>query len=89
MRQSFLLFILLLFVGRAHAEFKPPSDKKMDALLKKAQEIKVLKPDSALIYAQEVVAWAKKKNEVHTLIHSTLVVADIYYYLNSSNKCNL
>lgn len=86
MRQFFLLFILLLFVGRAHAEFKPPSDKKMDALLKKAQEIKVLKPDSALIYAQEVVAWAKKKNEVHTLIHSTLVVADIYYYKNEREK---
>jgi signal transduction histidine kinase len=86
MRQFFLLFILLLFVGRAHAEFKPPSDKKMDALLKKAQEIKVLKPDSALIYAQEVVSWAKKKNEVHTLVHATLVVADIYYYKNEREK---
>jgi len=84
--KALFLFFGMLFCTIAIAEFKPPSDKKMDALLKKAQEIKVLKPDSALIYAQEVVAWAKKKNEVHTLIHSTLVVADIYYYKNEREK---
>lgn len=86
MRYTVLLTILHLFIGIVHAEFKPVSDKKMDDLLKKAQEIRVLKPDSALIYAQEVVAWAKKNNEAHSLIHATLILSDIYYYKNERER---
>lgn len=86
MKYVVLIFILVISSFLARAEFKPASDKKMDDLLKKAQEMKVLKPDSAMICVDQVIDWAKKKKEVHTWVHAILVKADIYYYKGEREK---
>lgn len=86
MKYVSLIFIFVLSSFIARAEFKPASDKKMDDLLKKAQEMKVLKPDSAMICVQQVIDWAKKKKETHTWVHAIMVKADIYYYKGEREK---
>lgn len=86
MKYVSLIFIFVLSSFIARAEFKPASDKKMDDLLKKAQEMKVLKPDSAMICVQQVIDWAKKKKDTHTWVHAIMVKADIYYYKGEREK---